>query len=720
MAKKTNVENAESIFLLQDDKRLFEHTNLEVGLKELADIKYALDQSSIVAVTNKRGEIIYVNDLFCKISKYNRSELLGQDHRIVNSGYHSKGFFKELWATIGSGETWSGEIRNRAKDGSLYWVDTTIVPFLDESGKPYRYIAIRNDITVRKKMEKELKSSEEKYRLITENSSDLISTIDEKGNLLYSSHSHETMLGYNIPTWKSKRLLHWIHEDDRDRVAYELNSLVEKKKVSAHLEFQLRTSSGRYIYVDTTINPLIDQKGQLRKWVIVMRDVTDRVRSAQRIYHLAYHDTLTDLPNRRSLMNHLWERLPKMNKSASQAAVMFIDIDQFKFVNDTYGHEIGDLIIIEVGHRIKEALRSTDFIARISGDEFTAILENIKDEEEVRTLARRIQEKVQEPISVPGEEYHPTCSIGIALYPKDGKNAGDILKRADTALYTVKERGRNGYALFHREMEEKSLERILMENELRNALQHDQFHIDYQPKLDFAEGKLIGMEALVRWHHPELGGIPPNKFIPLAEDTGLIVQLGEWVLREACKQNKHWQSRGYDPMTVSVNVSVYQLEDPNFVNNIKDVIKETGLDPKWLELEVTESILANIDNAVEILEEIRSLNVKISIDDFGTGYSSFSYIKHLPVDTLKIDSSFVRDIHQNAESQAIVKAILTLADTLNMNVIAEGVECKDQLIALNQGGCTNGQGFLFSKPVPSNDFEKYLRNSKVLLVSGND
>lgn len=717
MNKEKYVEKNDSICLLGDTE--YGQGNIEKVLKDFSDIKYALDQSSIVAVTNERGKIIYANDLFCEISKYDRSELIGQDHRILNSNYHSKEFFKQLWATISSGKTWQGEIRNRAKDGSFYWVDTTIVPFLNGNNKPYRYIAIRNDITMRKQVEKDLKKSEEKYRLITENSSDLISTIDAKGNLLYVSHSHESMLGYDIPTWRSKRLNEWIHEDDRDRVDYEINALVNKKIASSHLEFRLRTSNGEYIYVDTTINPVIDPSDPLKKWVLVMRNVTERVKSEKRIYHLAYHDTLTDLPNRRLLMNHLWGRLANMDQS-QQAAVLFIDIDQFKFVNDTYGHEIGDLILTEVGQRIKETLRSTDFIARIGGDEFTAISENIQSEDDVKSLVQRIQEKVQEPISVPGEQYSPTCSIGISLYPKDGKNVDELLKRADTALYAVKERGRNGFALFTHEMEEKSLERILMENELQNALKHDQFYLDYQPKLDFSKGKLIGMEALVRWCHPELGRIPPNKFIPLAEDTRLIIPLGEWVLRQACLQNKQWQDRGYDPVKISVNVSVHQLEDPQLVHKIKTILDETELDPKWLELEVTESVFANVDNAADILQAIRDLNVTISIDDFGTGYSSFSYIKHLPVDTLKIDSSFIRDIHQNMESQAIVKAILTLATTLKMNVIAEGIESKDQLTALNQGGCTNGQGFLFSKPVSSNDFEKYLQNSQLLLENGNN
>ncbi|MBP1930212.1 bifunctional diguanylate cyclase/phosphodiesterase [Ammoniphilus resinae] len=691
--------------LLVQDKKLKEI------LKELADIKYALDQASIVAITDQSGRILYANDQFCKISKYEREELLGQDHRILNSGYHSGDFFKHMWATIMKGEIWRGEIRNKAKDGSLYWVDTTIVPFLNEAGKPYQFISIRNDISLRKGMEEEIRKSEEKYRLITENSSDLISIIDGEGNFLYVSPSHTFRLGHNLTDLEASNLLQWVHVEDREIVAHGIQQISVTKKVSSQLEFRIQMRNGEYIYVETRISSILNESGYLQNFVLVMRDITERKESEQTIYHLAYHDSLTELPNRRLFMDRLRKEEKHAKRFQSQLAILFLDIDRFKYINDTWGHEIGDLILTETAQRIKKCIRSIDLVARLGGDEFTVMLTNLVSKKEVELIAGRIHASFKEPIKMGGQLYNISCSLGIAIFPLDGRNADELLKRADMALYAVKDQGRNGYSFFHSDMEESSLERILMENELRKAIELEQFHLDYQPKMDLSTGRLIGMEALVRWDHPELGRIAPNKFIPVAEDTGMIIPLGEWVLRRGCEQAIEWQQQGYSQLKLSVNLSVRQFYQPNLLDKIKEILKDTGLRPQWLELEVTESVFAVLDDAAAILQEMRDLGIHISVDDFGTGYSSFSYIKHLPIDTLKIDASFIRDIHQNKESQAIVKAILSIAQTLNLNVIAEGVETSEQLTILSEDGCSQGQGFLFSQPLSSQDFEQYLKNS---------
>ncbi|WP_100403460.1 sensor domain-containing protein [Bacillus sp. FJAT-42315] len=668
--------------------------------KELIDIQYALDQSSIVAMTDKRGNIFYVNDQFCHISKYSREELIGKNHNILNSSFHPPTFFQTMWKTISSGRIWKGEIRNRAKDGSFYWVDTTIVPFLDEKDLPYQYVSIRNDITARKSME-------EKYRLITEYSSDLIAIINVEGHFHYLSPSHENLLGYDLSLLQSQTFLNWVHDEDKERVLTELKNIAQKKQTSSKLEFRFKKADGSYINAETNLNPIYDNADTIQHFVVVTRDTTDRKKSDELIRHLAYHDPLTNLPNRRYFMNSLYNEIEVVKKNGRSLAVLIIDLDHFKNINDSGGHDKGDFVLVEAAMRIKNSVRDGDIIARHGGDEFTILLKNIANQEEVQRVAERIRANLNRPIKVFDQHYTMSCSIGIATFPESGKEAGTLLTHADMALYKVKNNNRNDCAFFDQEMERQSIDRILKENALKKALTDNQFHLDYQPKLDLTTKETVGMEALVRWNHPELGRISPAEFIPLAEESGLILPLGEWVMRQSCQQAKKWNDLGCS-LKLSVNVSPYQLEQPDFVQRVQAILQETGLEPKLFEIEVTESIFINIDDAILVLQQLQNLGISISIDDFGTGYSSFSYLKELPINTLKIDASFIRDIHENKESRAIVKAMLTLVHALSLNVIAEGVETADQLQILIEDGCIEGQGYLFSRPLCSEDFEAYL------------
>ncbi|MBY0085287.1 EAL domain-containing protein [Brevibacillus sp. M2.1A] len=683
---------------------------LNMVVNELADVKYALDQSTILAITDHKGIILRANEQFCRISKYERSELIGKDHRILNSGYHPKGFFKEMWSCIRSGQVWRGEIRNRAKDGSYYWVDTTIVPFKNQAGEIYQYLSIRSDITARKQMEDELKRSEEKYRIIAENTSDIISIINLDGEFLYLSPSHKRVWEHTVPDEEIHNLFEWIVEDDRDIFAYAIQHAFSTRK-EYMVECRINTQRNDVIWTESKINPIVDEEGNVTKLLLVTRDVTDRKQSEETIHHLAYHDALTDLPNRRMYVQQLSKEMMQAKRFQSNLAVLFLDLDRFKDVNDSFGHDVGDMLLIEAAKRLQACLKPGDVVARLGGDEFTIMQNQLQDRNEATALAEQIMYQLQRPFELDGHVFNVSCSIGIALYPQDGDNPEDLLKRADTALYTVKSRGKNGYDFFDPTMEAKSLERILMENEMRKAIEQEQFQIYYQPKIDIATSEMTGMEALVRWVHPELGIIPPNRFIPIAEETGMILALGEWILKQACKQNKIWHDEGYT-LKVSVNLSARQIYQKDLVEMIKDILQETKLSPNWLELEITESIFVKMEEATAVLQQIREIGIQISIDDFGTGYSSFSYIKSLPVDTIKIDASFIRDIHHNQESQAIVKAIVTIAQSLNMNVIAEGIELHDQVAALKENGCDHGQGYLFSKPLPTDDFDQFLRQEQ--------
>lgn len=553
--------------------------------KLLEDITYALDQSAIVAITDRKGKIVYVNEQFTQISQYSAEELIGATHGIINSHYHPPQFFKKMWATIGQGNVWRGEVRNRRKDGSYYWVNTVIVPFLNESGKPYQYISIRSDIT-------------------------------------------------------------------------------------------------------------------------------ERVESEQMIRDLAYNDQLTELPNRLSFRKMVYEEVELADRHQKKLGYVRINIDRLRYVNDSHGFEAGDYVLSVVAKRLKRVLEKKHPIGRLSGDEFAFLLTDITNAEHAEQIIKELQTHLEEPIEVMGQPHILSFSFGIALYPEHAKKASELAMKAEKALSITKEQGGGGFRMYQHGTASKTLERILLENELRNSIKLNQLHVDYQPKIDLKSGELTGVEALVRWNHPDLGRIPPNKFIPVAEETKIIIPLGEWVLRESCEQIRRWREKGYAPVRVAVNVSPVQLEEPSIMASIQTILEETGTPPELIEFELTESAFADRGELREKIQAIRELGIKVAIDDFGTGYSTFSYIRELPVDTLKIDMAFVCDIHLNSESRAIVKAILEMTDTVGLNVIAEGIEYEEQLDILRDFGCVEGQGYYISRPTTSEDCERFMKKSE--------
>lgn len=551
-------------------------------IETLESIKYVLDQTSILAITDEKGIITHVNDKFCEVSQYSREELLGNTHRIINSKHHNPAFFKEMWDTIRSGNTWEGCIQNRAKDGSIYWVDTIIVPFPKGSLNPTRYVSIRRDIT-------EQKAAEEQ------------------------------------------------------------------------------------------------------------------------IYELAYYDPLTHLRNRRGFHEYMESEVEKAKGTQEIFATIFIDLDRFKQVNDTLGHKVGDGLLEAIAYRMKESLDPAHTtLFRIGGDEFTVVWSHMKDREEVKAAAAQILHIFEESFEINGYQICITPSLGVSIYPEHGEDPESLLRRADTAMYCAKESGENHYEIYTEEMENDFIHRRTLEQELRSALRLNKLELYYQPKINIQSKKMVGVEALLRWNHPEWGFIPPDKFIPIAENSGLIIPLGEWVIRTACKQNKAWQNKGYVPFIMSVNLSTLQFKQQNLVEVVADALREAELDATWLEIEITESVLIDYGSEViDKLNQLKKMGVHISIDDFGTGYSSFNHIKNLPIDIVKIDRSFVREL-PNSNDEAIVKAIISMAQALNLKVLAEGIETENQWHFLNEEGCQEGQGYLFSKPLPSDDVEKLL------------
>jgi diguanylate cyclase (GGDEF)-like protein len=430
----------------------------------------------------------------------------------------------------------------------------------------------------------------------------------------------------------------------------------------------------------------------------------------ERIEYLASHDSLTDLPNRETFNGLLREAIDTAQRHDHRFAVLFIDLDRFKVINDSLGHEAGDLLLLEVANRLRGALRSSDVVARLGGDEFVVILDQCGEIDDVQRIASGLLTALARPMELAGHECHTTASIGIAMYPANGSDAQTLTKNADMAMYLAKEDGKNGYRFFSKEVTTQSIERLSLESALRRALEREQFSLNYQPKVDMETGQITGVEALLRWAHPELGNVSPAQFIPLAEETGLIVPIGRWVLNEACAQAMAWQRRGLLPLSMAVNLSPRQFVDEHLLQDVDEALAASGMSPVLLQLEVTESMMMrNVGRALKVLDAIQSRGIRLAIDDFGTGYSSMSLMKHFPIDTIKIDRSFVRDLPQDSEDQAIAQAIISMGKALGMTVVAEGVENAEQEAFLRTHGCDEMQGFLISKPLPAKQMAELLR-----------
>jgi diguanylate cyclase (GGDEF)-like protein len=460
--------------------------------------------------------------------------------------------------------------------------------------------------------------------------------------------------------------------------------------------------------------------------LIVTRDTTERRRAKARIEYLAYYDTLTGLPNRQLFVREVGRAIGAAKRTGHLMALLYLDLDRFKRINDNLGHSVGDALLQNVARRLELSVRPSDVvalpgepakpdqarIARLGGDEFVVLLTGLTDEAQTASVANRIQQALAEPFDCRGHRFVVTPSIGIALYPKDGTDIEDLLVKADMAMYQAKDQGRNGHAFYGESMAVRSLGRLELENDLRRAFEAGEFQIYYQPKLDLSSGVIIGVEALLRWHHATRGWIAPDVFIPLAEETGLILALGDWVIRETCKQLNAWANEGLGHLTIAVNVSVQQFAREDFVDSVLRTLWQFGIKPQQFELEITESLLMrNIDDTTENMKRFSAAGLRLSIDDFGTGYSSLGYLRQFPVDALKIDRSFVKDLHTSSDDAAICAAIIAMARELKLKVVAEGVENVEQLEFLRKHRCDQVQGYLISAPIPVADLQKLLRRT---------
>lgn len=556
-----------------------------------------------------------------------------------------------------------------------------------------------------------LPDTDARFRALVQNSADIITIHDPDGITTFESPSAARVLGYAPGQLIGRNPFDSIHPRDVAKVREAFESVLRGSDQPGPVEFRFRRADGSWIHLEGVGNNLLSYTG-IGGIVLTSRDITQRKAAEERIQYLAHHDTLTDCPNRALMRDRLHVALAQAQRWETVVAAFFIDLDRFKLVNDTLGHQAGDMLLQNVAARLRQCTREGDTVARLGGDEFMVILPNVRNPQAAATVAQKILHSLELPIQISGQDVFISASMGVSLYPADARNADELIRNADAAMYSAKRLGRNSYQFYTNDLNVQVRERLTLERGLRLAEQRNEFRLLYQPKIDLGRRTITGFEALVRWHHPDLGLVSPDRFIPIAEETGLIVPIGEWVLRTACEQIRAWRAEGYE-LQVAVNLSARQFRQTNLAQTINQILLESGVPPEYLEIEITESdVMENAEGAIATLDELKGKGINISIDDFGTGYSSLSYLKRFPLDILKIDRSFVRDIPSNGDDAAIVEAIIALARSLEIKVVAEGVETESQVEFLNRSGCDFAQGYFFSPPVGPDEVPRLLNGKK--------
>ena len=678
----------------------------ELHMRELSSV---IEQTAdSVVITDRRGIIQYVNPAYEAVTEYARDETIGKSLQALDTGQHDKAFFDRMWATILNGQAFRDRFINRKKDGSLYYEEKTITPLKNHDGHITHFVSTGKDITERVLAEEALRASEERFRGVVQSIPLSIHTIDSNGRITSINRAGLRMLGAKKEDEIcGTEMLDSVSEPDRARI----HGLLEEALQGTACQFQFVTTTGKSF--DSQLIPVRDRDGRIQYLLGVTEDITEHRETQERLHYLAHYDPLTGLPNRILLQDRLSQAMLDAGRRERMVALLFLDLDRFKIINDTLGHEMGDALLKEVASRLTDRVRAGDTIARLGGDEFTVVLANIAHVDDAARLAQKLIDSFIPPFLIGGREMFISASIGITLYPFDDSDLDSLLRNADAAMYHAKELGRNTFQFYTTELNRRTVQRLRLETALRHALDRNELAVYYQPQVDFKTGDITGTEALLRWRHPEMGLVPPLKFIPLAEETGLIIPIGEWVLRTACHQARAWCTTGFDTFRIAVNLSGRQFQNHDLARLIESVLKDTGLDPLNLDLELTESILLhNTNETLATMKRLHGLGVVFTMDDFGTGYSSLSYLKRFPIDALKIDRSFVRDIPTDSNDAAIAQAIIAMAHSLGIRVIAEGVETSAQRAFMRSHQCDGMQGYHFSKPLSSEGMTRLLRRNQ--------
>lgn len=649
-----------------------------------------------IAIYDLKGNVVEANSRACEMLGYTLDEVLGlnlaTDIICPEDLARSPIKFEDLR----TGRIIVSERLLRRKDGSVLQVEASSKLLLDGGGIQ----VIIRDITERKQVEEALRASEARFRAVFESAMDAILVVDDDGRYIDANPAALELIGRTHEELSDASIISLVPPDRLDEVQHFSDQLSTYGAVSS--EFQIMRPEGQIRDIEFAVKRHFLPGYHL----IIVRDITERKMLQEQLAHQAFHDSLTNLPNRALFMDRLPQALARSERRGDFVAVLFLDLDDFKVINDSLGHKAGDQMLIEVGRRLLSSVRAGDSVARLGGDEFTILLEDMTDISEATVVAERIAEQLRAPFHLEGHEVFVTTSIGIATSTLGHNTPEALLRNADIAMYEAKAKGKAIYKVFDQSMNSRAWERLQLEIDLRRAIESEEFKVYYQPVVRLDTGQIAEVEALVRWDHPQRNLVAPMEFIPFAEETGLILPIGHWVLDEACKQVKAWQAQ-YPldpPLMLSVNLSARQFKHHNLVEDIAGALNKSGLEPRCLKLEITESAaLEAVDSTSVTLHELKVLGIQLAIDDFGTGYSALSYLKRYTVDTLKLDRSFIKGLGRDPEDTAIVRAILAFAEALNLSVTAEGIETSEQCAHLRALGCHYGQGFYFSKPIPPED-----------------
>ncbi|MCK9201138.1 MAG: EAL domain-containing protein [Gallionella sp.] len=681
------------------------------SLFKLHDSALAAAANAIV-IADRQAVVQWANPAFSKLTGYSLEETVGNHIReLVRSGEQSTEFYETLWNTILAGRVWRGEIVNKRKDGALYPEEMTITPVCLEGDAITHFIAVKQNISERKRTEEQLRES----AAVMRNTHEGVVITDTVPNIIAINEAYTTITGYSAGESIGKNP-GMLGSGRADKAFYQAmwEEIVERGYWQG--EVWNRRKNGEIYPQLLTISTVYNDKQQPIRYIGVFSDITQIKENQAQLEFMAHHDPLTKLPNRALVESRLQQELEQGHRHHLRSGVLFIDLDHFKPVNDSFGHLVGDELLCAVAERLSQRLREGDTLGRLGGDEFILLLSMLHDTQDAAVVARDLIAALNEPFQLAdGQEVFIGGSIGISLFPQDGETVSELMKNADAAMYLAKESGRNQFSFYTKELNADARNKLALENELRRALLQNELTLHYQPKADLRSGRIVGAEALSRWQLADGNWISPAQFIPIAEKSGLILDLGNWVIEQSCEQIRAWMDDGLQDICIAINISARQFRSGNLDAQLSEALERHGIAAHHLEIELTESMLMQEpDRAIETMHKLKQLGVKISLDDFGTGYSSLGYLSRFPIDTLKIDQSFVRGVTTVPDDAEIASAIIGLAHRMKLRVVAEGVETADQLAFLRGNDCDELQGYYFSKPIPADDFAALVRSGKML------